>query len=107
MAIIILCPDCKTRLTLGDDRAGETFECPRCDTAITIPMPLPAIMIESGPKGKQPAQDSEVLSLHDEDTPEQASRQDQNIGNDIDTVMSRRRWANKGNLGGSCRSLRS
>ena len=38
MAIVVFCPGCKTRLTLGDDRAGETFECPRCDKPISVPM---------------------------------------------------------------------
>ena len=37
MAIVAICSGCKVRLTLGDDRAGETIECPRCDAAITIP----------------------------------------------------------------------
>ncbi len=41
MPIIIFCPGCNTRLTLGDDRAGETIECPRCDAAITIPAMMP------------------------------------------------------------------
>ena len=39
MAIVVLCPACRVRLTVGDDRAGETFECPRCDAALTIPLP--------------------------------------------------------------------
>jgi ribosomal protein L37E len=38
MAIVVLCPHCRTRLTLGDDRAGETFDCPRCGKAITVPL---------------------------------------------------------------------
>jgi hypothetical protein len=41
MAIIIVCPGCKTRLTLGDDRAGETFECPKCPEMITVPILSP------------------------------------------------------------------
>ena len=37
MAIIVVCPTCKTRLTLGDERAGETIDCPDCDHAMAIP----------------------------------------------------------------------
>lgn len=40
MPIVILCPKCKTRLTLGDDRAGTTLECPRCDGPLSIPVAL-------------------------------------------------------------------
>ena len=38
VAITLLCPGCKTRLTLGDDRAGTTLPCPKCGTAISAPV---------------------------------------------------------------------
>lgn len=41
MAIVIHCPACRTKLTVGDDRAGETFECPRCDEIVKIPRSAP------------------------------------------------------------------
>lgn len=43
MALTIVCPDshCATRLTLDDDRAGTTFTCPRCGTAISVPILVP------------------------------------------------------------------
>jgi hypothetical protein len=41
MAIVVHCSRCKTRLTLGDDRAGLTFECPQCATPITVPTSVP------------------------------------------------------------------
>lgn len=43
MPIVILCPtaDCRVRLTIGDERAGSTFECPRCRTPISVPVLLP------------------------------------------------------------------
>lgn len=41
MPIALLCPGCKTRLTVGDDRSGTTFTCPRCSTAISVPMTAP------------------------------------------------------------------
>jgi hypothetical protein len=41
MAIVVLCPKCSVKLTLGDDRSGGTMECPRCSTPITIPALLP------------------------------------------------------------------
>jgi phage FluMu protein Com len=37
MAIVISCPKCGIRLTLGDDRAGTSLECPRCGQQITMP----------------------------------------------------------------------
>jgi hypothetical protein len=37
MAITITCPSCSIRLTLDDDRAGTTFECPKCYEALTLP----------------------------------------------------------------------
>lgn len=37
MPIVVLCPGCKTRLTVGDDRAGTSLGCPRCATAIRVP----------------------------------------------------------------------
>jgi hypothetical protein len=42
MPITLLCPGCKTRLTVGDDRAGTTFNCPKCSTAISVPVVVPA-----------------------------------------------------------------
>ena len=43
MSIVVLCPDCNTRLTLDDDRAGTTFECPKCYNPMTIPLPTPKV----------------------------------------------------------------
>ena len=39
MAIVVTCSACNTRLTLGDDRAGDRFECPQCDAMIKVPGP--------------------------------------------------------------------
>lgn len=39
MAITVLCPGCSTRLTVDDERAGETVDCPRCDLTMSIPYP--------------------------------------------------------------------
>lgn len=36
VAITLICSGCKTRLTVGEDRAGTTFPCPRCTSAITV-----------------------------------------------------------------------
>ena len=36
MPIVITCSACDTRLTLGDDRAGDRFECPQCDATIKV-----------------------------------------------------------------------
>ncbi|HEV3385104.1 MAG TPA: NINE protein [Gemmata sp.] len=38
MAIILICPGCSARLTLDDDRAGSTFDCPTCGTKISVPV---------------------------------------------------------------------
>ena len=39
MAIQITCSACNVRLSLGDDRAGDRFECPQCDAMIKVPYP--------------------------------------------------------------------
>jgi Zn-finger nucleic acid-binding protein len=36
MSIVVHCPGCKTRLTVGDDRAHDEFECPKCDERIRV-----------------------------------------------------------------------
>lgn len=38
MPIVLLCPSCKVRLTLGDDNGGVTLPCPRCEREITVPI---------------------------------------------------------------------
>lgn len=40
MAITVVCPSCTTRITIGDDRSGTTFNCPRCSAAINVPVIL-------------------------------------------------------------------
>src|SRR5947208_1190643 len=47
--IVLMCPGCRTRLTTEDDRAGETFPCPRCRTAITLPLPTPLVPVPEPP----------------------------------------------------------
>lgn len=49
MPIVLLCPGCMTRLTLRDDRAGTTVDCPQCETAITVP-----ILLSSPPTAPPP-----------------------------------------------------
>ncbi len=39
----VLCPSCKTRLTMKDDQAGDTVECPKCNEAMQLPEPLPVV----------------------------------------------------------------
>ena len=41
MAILAVCSGCNVRLTLGDDRAGDRFECPQCDAMIKVPGGVP------------------------------------------------------------------
>ena len=41
MPITLICPGCQTRLTVGDDRAGTTFRCMLCATAISVPVVEP------------------------------------------------------------------
>ena len=52
MAIVVLCPGCSIRLTLGDDRAGTTLNCPNCDKAISVAAPVstPKVVDYSPPK---------------------------------------------------------
>jgi hypothetical protein len=38
MSITLICPGCKTRLSVGEDRAGTTFDCPKCFTRISVPV---------------------------------------------------------------------
>ena len=58
MAIIVVCPKCSLKLTVGDDRAGSDFPCPNpkmCGALISIPhlppppSPPPARPPRSGP----------------------------------------------------------
>lgn len=47
MAIVVVCPGCSVRLTLGDDRAGTTLECPKCDSPMRVPgasLPSPVVI---------------------------------------------------------------
>src|ERR1700722_16373737 len=55
MSIVVLCPGCSIRLTLGDDSAGTMFNCPECDGTIRIPpllslpMPPPKVVVYPPP----------------------------------------------------------
>jgi hypothetical protein len=39
----LICPVCKSQLTIGDDRAGTKRACPKCATAISLPVVAPAL----------------------------------------------------------------
>lgn len=52
MPIVVICSRCKTRLTLGDERAGATLECPRCNASLLIPVPVPPKQV-AGPQSQQ------------------------------------------------------
>src|SRR4051794_7783836 len=40
--IVLHCPKCSIKLTLGDDRAGDVLECPNCDNRIRVPVFAPS-----------------------------------------------------------------
>ena len=67
MSLTIVCPVCATRLTVGDDRAGATFECPRCDAAISIPLPAsppPAPLVPESRGDEGDEEDERLFTLH-------------------------------------------
>ena len=63
MALVVICPNCAVRLTLTDDRAGTTFDCPKCHVAITVPLldPAPAPL---PPPPSAPASDEDDTNLN-------------------------------------------
>lgn len=78
MPITILCPGCKTRLTLDDYRAGTTFGCPKCATAINVPIvvespptPLPPPPAPPVPRPLPPAPPPTVFDLEPEEEEEE------------------------------------
>ena len=54
MSIAIQCSGCQVRLTLGDDRAGNQFPCPRCATQISVPAPVPVPTASAKAAPKEP-----------------------------------------------------
>ncbi len=59
MAIVVLCPSCSIRLTLGDDRAGTTFECPKCNNPMSVP-PDPSHRPDPLPPTVPPSEDTKA-----------------------------------------------
>ena len=37
MSLTVHCANCSIRLTLGDDRAGQRLDCPKCEAVIQVP----------------------------------------------------------------------
>jgi hypothetical protein len=51
MAISFTCPSCKAHIHVGDESAGQTGQCPRCERLILIPSsdkPMPILLDEQG-----------------------------------------------------------
>jgi hypothetical protein len=51
MAISFTCPNCKAYIHVGDESAGQTGQCPRCERLIIIPSthkPMPILLDEHG-----------------------------------------------------------
>ncbi len=75
MPIVISCSTCNTRLTLGDDRAGDRFECPQCDAIIKVPGPAqpPARAVAAGAVAEPPRasrrRDPDLLDLEPDAEP--------------------------------------
>ncbi len=63
MAIVISCASCNIRLTLGDDRGGDRFECPQCDATIKVPLTGPPL---ATPAPLSPATKARALELEPE-----------------------------------------
>lgn len=72
MAIQITCSACNVRLSLGDDRAGDRFECPQCDAIIKVPYPEGQSAPKPAPAPKQaakPARTPRAVEPDHEDEP--------------------------------------
>ena len=51
MAISFTCPNCKAYINIGEESAGQTGQCPRCERLILIPSsdkPMPILLDEHG-----------------------------------------------------------
>ena len=92
MAIVVLCPSCSVRLTLGDDRAGTTFECPKCNNPMSVP-PDPSHRSDSLPPAMPPPEDTEAdrpmrkRRRHDEDEDEDRRRRFRKIEEKVALVV--------------------
>src|SRR5262245_26890235 len=42
MPISVVCPQCGAKLNAPDSAAGKRVKCPKCQTAMLVPEPLPA-----------------------------------------------------------------
>jgi hypothetical protein len=95
MSLVIFCPSCKTRLTLGDDRAGQEIECPSCDQSIRLPALLPPPPPPSAPPPpparSRTASDSDRDSDDYEPAPRRRRRRDDDDDDDDRPVRSRPR----------------
>ena len=74
MSITATCPGCNVRLTLGDDRAGDRFECPNCDATIKVPGAEPALA--SAPRTPAPAARTTAPPMAEPEAPESRSGPD-------------------------------
>ena len=77
MSIAVLCPGCNARLGVGDEAAGKTVKCPKCQTPMVIP--APESIVAAKPPTKAPAPQKPVLKAdveldEDEELPRAKTR---------------------------------
>ena len=67
MDIVFNCPHCGLSLEVDQDAAGQQFDCPTCQKAVTVPdavaMPIKVILVEVCPKYRLGREVAEVLRL--------------------------------------------
>lgn len=68
MAVVVICPRCRVGLHLADDRSGETFVCPKCDAAISIPIVVPTPTEVDWKPGTAPPGDDDEIATPIEET---------------------------------------
>jgi hypothetical protein len=100
MPIIIFCPACKVRLRMGDDRAGESIECPRCDGVIAVPVVLPPPAPPAPPKSvpdedEKPRRRKRAADEEDDDEDEKPRRRKRAADEEDEDEKPRRRRGRK------------
>lgn len=64
MSIPVVCPYCATKLRAPDDKAGRKMKCPKCGSAVVVPIEeVPLLEVEPTAEGGQKPRRSGSLIL--------------------------------------------
>jgi LSD1 subclass zinc finger protein len=103
MSIAVVCSKCAAKLNAPDGAAGKKVKCPKCQTPLVVPEPLPAAgaafeVVDDAPSARKPTRVKAMVEDDDDDDRPRKKKRRVDDEEEDDRARKRRRKGDEGGV---------